>query len=213
VFCDNTNRLPFTAREDDGTGLYYYRARYYHPTLGRFVSEDALRGANLYAYVEDDPISEKDPSGFTNQPGDLGWSGYSFKPPPGFFFPGYVGYYKKADFDKMVEREAADVCARLKGLQLGDWDAIDILIHQWPTQAGFDTLEFGYSDATMSYWYNVEGKFYQGRQVNYLGQGMFDRYHSSIPYWKPYLWKAVYGESPDSQTMDFYTQGLQCECK
>ncbi|HEV8640824.1 MAG TPA: RHS repeat-associated core domain-containing protein [Methylomirabilota bacterium] len=35
--------------------MYYYRARYYHPTLQRFVSEDSLGfaagDANLYAYV------------------------------------------------------------------------------------------------------------------------------------------------------------------
>jgi RHS repeat-associated protein len=39
----NKNTYKFTGREDDGTGLYYYRARYYHPALGRFVSEDPLR--------------------------------------------------------------------------------------------------------------------------------------------------------------------------
>ncbi len=29
-------------REDDGTGLYYYRARYYVPVPGWFISEDPL---------------------------------------------------------------------------------------------------------------------------------------------------------------------------
>ena len=37
------NRFRFTGREYDAeTQLYYYRARYYHPTLGRFVSRDPL---------------------------------------------------------------------------------------------------------------------------------------------------------------------------
>jgi len=48
------NRLKYTGREDDGTGLYYYRARYYDTETGRFISEDPLgfgAGINFYAYV------------------------------------------------------------------------------------------------------------------------------------------------------------------
>jgi RHS repeat-associated protein len=39
----NANPSRYTGREDDGTGLYYYRARYYHPGLQRFISEDPGR--------------------------------------------------------------------------------------------------------------------------------------------------------------------------
>ena len=35
----STNPFHYTGRENDGTGLYYYRARYYHPFLQRFISE------------------------------------------------------------------------------------------------------------------------------------------------------------------------------
>ena len=35
----NANPYQFTGRENDGTGLYFYRARYYSPTLQRFVSQ------------------------------------------------------------------------------------------------------------------------------------------------------------------------------
>jgi len=44
----------------------HYRARYYNPGIGRFVSEDPLRldgGINFYAYVLNDPINYRDPSG------------------------------------------------------------------------------------------------------------------------------------------------------
>jgi RHS repeat-associated protein len=62
----NDNRK-FTAREDDGTGLYYYRARYYHPGLGRFISEDPIGYAggdiNLYGYVGNSPIASRDAMG------------------------------------------------------------------------------------------------------------------------------------------------------
>jgi RHS repeat-associated protein len=50
----------FTSREwDPETGLYYYRARYYDPRSGRFVSEDPIRwsgGIDFYAYVMDNPV-------------------------------------------------------------------------------------------------------------------------------------------------------------
>jgi len=36
----NTNSFQYTGRENDGTGLYFYRARYYHPGLQRFLGED-----------------------------------------------------------------------------------------------------------------------------------------------------------------------------
>ena len=36
------NPFQYTGRENDGTGLYYYRARYYHPSLQRFLSEDPM---------------------------------------------------------------------------------------------------------------------------------------------------------------------------
>jgi RHS repeat-associated protein len=62
----NSNSRQFTNRDNDGTGLYYYRARYYSPRLQRFISEDPidyLGGINLYAYTANDPINASDPSG------------------------------------------------------------------------------------------------------------------------------------------------------
>jgi RHS repeat-associated protein len=63
----NSNVYQYTGRENDGTGLYYYRARYYHPGLQRFVNEDPIEFAggqyNLYAYVDNNPVNLYDPSG------------------------------------------------------------------------------------------------------------------------------------------------------
>jgi RHS repeat-associated protein len=57
----------YTGRENDGTGLYYYRARYYSPSLQRFISEDPAEfsagDVNLYAYVFNSPLNGTDPSG------------------------------------------------------------------------------------------------------------------------------------------------------
>ncbi|WP_218080284.1 FG-GAP-like repeat-containing protein [Anthocerotibacter panamensis] len=61
------NNLTFTGREDDGTGLIYYRARYYSPDLQRFIAEDPLGfgggDTNLYRYVGNTPHLAVDPSG------------------------------------------------------------------------------------------------------------------------------------------------------
>jgi RHS repeat-associated protein len=71
----DTNAVQYTGRENDGTGLYYYRARYYHPGLHRFVSEDPIGfagGINTYAYVGGNPVSFVDPLGLTGL--SRGWS-------------------------------------------------------------------------------------------------------------------------------------------
>ena len=64
-----TNPLQFTAREADSeTGLYYYRARYLDPNIGRFVSEDpggTVGGLNLYDYVLNNPATLYDPTGLS----------------------------------------------------------------------------------------------------------------------------------------------------
>jgi len=71
----SSNSTQFTGRENDGTGVYYYRARYYDPVLQRFLSEDPLskywrvgeesmgEGGNPYSYVGGNPTSYTDPTG------------------------------------------------------------------------------------------------------------------------------------------------------
>lgn len=57
----------FQGREFDAeSGLYYFRARYYDPQLGRFVSEDPLRfagGINFYQFARNNPLNLFDPMG------------------------------------------------------------------------------------------------------------------------------------------------------
>jgi RHS repeat-associated protein len=70
------NPYQFTGRENDGTGLYQYRARYYSPSMKRFISEDPLGLAggdpNLLSYVRNSPVSYTDPTGLYSVGGDTG---------------------------------------------------------------------------------------------------------------------------------------------
>jgi hypothetical protein len=56
----------------------YYRARYYDPKLGRFISEDPIgfeAGENFYAYVANNPVLWIDPEGLLLMPPPAGMAG------------------------------------------------------------------------------------------------------------------------------------------
>lgn len=62
--------IKFTGQRLDGTGLYYYGARYYDPQIGRFISADSAgqhltnpQTLNRYSYVVNNPLRYTDPSG------------------------------------------------------------------------------------------------------------------------------------------------------
>ena len=61
------NPFRYTGRRlDPETGLYYYRARYYSPAIGRFLQTDPIGygdGLNWYAYVGNDPMNTTDSTG------------------------------------------------------------------------------------------------------------------------------------------------------
>jgi RHS repeat-associated protein len=67
------NTYTYTGREwDADAGLYYYRARWYDPDVGRFMSEDPIGlkgGINLSIYVKNNPITASDPLGLWSYKG------------------------------------------------------------------------------------------------------------------------------------------------
>jgi RHS repeat-associated protein len=81
-----TNPFRYTGRDfDSKTSLYYYRARYYDTTSGRFISEDPMQfgaGVDFYAYVANSPVNFTDPSGLCKKH-PCAFSGSA--PPPGFY--------------------------------------------------------------------------------------------------------------------------------
>jgi RHS repeat-associated protein len=68
-----TDKL-FTGQRLDDTGLYYYGARYYDPTIGRFISPDSIvqspnnpQSLNRYSYCLNNPLRYTDPTGQLTQ--------------------------------------------------------------------------------------------------------------------------------------------------
>jgi RHS repeat-associated protein len=62
-----------TGQRLDGTGLCYYNARYYDPTIGRFISPDTVVPSpadpqcfNRYSYCSNNPLKYIDPTGLTD---------------------------------------------------------------------------------------------------------------------------------------------------
>ncbi len=58
-----THPFTYTGREVGEAGLLSYRARFYQPGVGRFVSEDLVPSKNGYFYARVSPLNFSDPSG------------------------------------------------------------------------------------------------------------------------------------------------------
>jgi RHS repeat-associated protein len=102
------NSYAYTGREFDGLGVDYYRARYYNPQYGRFLSEDPMglaAGPNLYQYANGSPTNFRDPNGRFVEGCLTGIGGYEF----GQFLRGMSG--RKLDGGWNWAGNAAKACA------------------------------------------------------------------------------------------------------
>src|SRR5207244_936598 len=71
------NLYRFSSKElHSGSSLYYYRERFFDPSLHRWLNRDPiseLGGLNLYGFGGNNPVNEIDPFGLINEPGYFGW--------------------------------------------------------------------------------------------------------------------------------------------
>ncbi len=107
-----TNTFRFTGEHQDASGLVYLRARYYDPSIGRFISRDTFPGflganqsLNRYAYAYNNPVNLSDPTG--NSPQEMkgnGRRGSSAHRYGGMFGMSYAAFL--AEFDSIDAAEA-----------------------------------------------------------------------------------------------------------
>jgi RHS repeat-associated protein len=110
-------RYGYTGRERDAdSGLMYYRARWYDPTVGRFVGEDPIGfngGTNFYTYVKNQPLRFADPLGLCPQK-----SGVEFLPKPTGGSYGERGQALiKSIIDSLLQNERCRRAFEIVGLQ------------------------------------------------------------------------------------------------
>ncbi len=83
------NPYQYTGRRlDEETGQYYYRARMYSTEQCRFTTQDPAgmqEGPNMYAYVSNNPVNHRDPSGLMVSAGSGGEGSIDFEKCPGDF--------------------------------------------------------------------------------------------------------------------------------
>ncbi|SCX02177.1 RHS repeat-associated core domain-containing protein [Lachnospiraceae bacterium YSD2013] len=94
------DELGYCARDGvltEASGLLYMRARYYYPTLMRFINEDIVTGdisnsasLNRYAYVNGNPVTLIDPFGLCAEKSNIDVASILYKP---VSFEGEVVYY------------------------------------------------------------------------------------------------------------------------
>lgn len=88
-----TTPQKFTGQRLDSTGLYYYGARYYDSTIGRFISADTIvpnpanpQSLNRYSYCLNNPLKYIDPSGHKDEEHNVLVTGYQETNSSGVFW-------------------------------------------------------------------------------------------------------------------------------
>jgi RHS repeat-associated protein len=107
----------------DANGLYYHRARYYSPTLRRFINQDVTLGdigtaasLNRYAYANGNPVSMVDPFGLMAS--DLSATGADVA---GQLWAALQQYYYNPQDFITVPANALNTLTQATAQAIGDW--------------------------------------------------------------------------------------------
>jgi RHS repeat-associated protein len=114
-----SNPFTYTGRSyDSETGLYYYRARHYDASLGRFLQPDPMGygdGLNVYAYVGGNPVNLVDPLGLSAERGFSGGlsqgGGFTVAGGDGVFIPMFIPGASQESLDALRQGESLGTLA------------------------------------------------------------------------------------------------------
>jgi RHS repeat-associated protein len=138
------NPSQYTGRENEGNGLYYYRARYYSPVFGRFVSEDPMgfagSGVNFYAYAGNNPISFSDPLGLSPESDQALANLHDiFKPLDDFYAAQKLAHRKDPDTGNPLSiRSAGESFGDCMANHAKDYSIVGVVDLVWGSSTGSD---------------------------------------------------------------------------
>ncbi len=159
----------YTGQRATDLGLMDYRARWYAPALGRFVSADTLvpgaggQALNRYMYVGGNPLGFSDPTGhWMNQVVHDSWGNAPALPPLyGIVFTAAEGQFWDAR-DKAAILEAAGAIGQALVEAVTGTERWDLLGEPTPDpetlfREVYGTTTFYQSNESRSYWAEVAG--------------------------------------------------------
>ena len=189
----------------EATDLCQFRARWYSPDLGRWLSPDPIGlegGLNLYEFCGNDPVNVRDPSGQITLYDVIPGSGWMRNQRDSYLratgrMPEMIGTGSRSLSESQLEREAQILFQRLNTPGVEDEFHFD----SWKFWDGFEQ--------EMLWCY--EGKKYRGNDVNYIGIGMYEAFSGrSDPTLPVQVWKRYhYFESPSDDSLYWARKGYE----